>query len=151
MQALIDAYGRGEIELEKVAVKRKKTELRYDPPGSADHPYTKSTVARALGWTKSKQREPDYKCSVAFDLLDAVGEGILTRKQLRGIKRQVADEIVNQAMSVKRANERLAKAKEAEAKKARKVSEELEYAAEADPDARQPGSVAGALARPEQR
>ena len=48
IRATIDAYGKGLIELPKVP----KTTRLNDRLGSDDHPYTRSTVAEFLGWTK---------------------------------------------------------------------------------------------------
>jgi len=126
IEQTIAAYGRGEIELPKVPVKTNKKDIRYDAKSDLLHPYTKSSVAEVLDWTSKRQSggmQPDYKCKVAFDMLDAIEAGIVTRKDLHNLKRQQADEIVSQAMAIKRENERLARDKETQAKKARGIAE----------------------------
>jgi hypothetical protein len=98
-------------------------------------------VGAFLGWNKS-DGHANHACRVAFEMLDAFEEKIVSREQLRGVKRDVAREIVSKAMALHReqeriANERRRMAKEAEqraadeedarkAKALQKAAEELE-------------------------
>lgn len=66
--AVIKAYGRGEIELDKPDPKTNAHALYHAAPSSAA--YTCSTVARFLGWTKrhgNRDPEPTNTCRVAFE------------------------------------------------------------------------------------
>jgi hypothetical protein len=85
IRTTIEAYGKGEIELPPVPAKTRSHLVKYDPPDSADHPYTKSTVAEFLGWTKKGPRgsiEPNYACEVAFTALDCIEKGIINHQAL---------------------------------------------------------------------
>lgn len=143
VESTIRAYGAGEIELPEVPVDTKKQYERR-APGSGGT-YTMASVASFLGWTKA-DGQPNHACNVAFQTLDAFEAGIVTRKELQGVSRELAHSIVQNAMGIKREQERVAaerrrKAKEAEelatkeadAVKARKLmqaSDKLEQQAE---------------------
>ena len=145
VESTIRAYGAGEIVLPKVAKDTPQKHVRNVPPKSAERPYTMASVAQFLGWTKA-EGEPNHACKVAFEMLDAFEAGIVSRKQLRGVKRDVAREIISRAMSLHREQERIANerrkmakeaedraAKEEDARKARalqKAADELERQAE---------------------
>ena len=105
VESTIRAYGNGEIELPEP----EQDDPRYTrrAPGSGG-PYTMATVAEFLGWHK-KDGQPNHACRVAFEMIDAFDAKVVTRKQLRGVKRDVAREIVTKAMSLKREQERIAK------------------------------------------
>jgi flagellar biosynthesis GTPase FlhF len=124
--------------------------LRYADKSICQHPYTEATLAKFLGWqTVDKahpEGRPNHACKVAFEMLDAFELGIVSRKELRGVKRDVAREIISRAMSLHREQERIANerrkmakeaedraAKEEDARKARalqKAADELERQAE---------------------
>lgn len=144
VESTIRAYGAGEIELPEV---RREDEryLRYAKvPDSG--PYTVDSVAKFLGWVKDSTGKPNHACKVAFEMLDAFELGIVSRKELRGVKRDVAREIIAKAMALHREQERIAEerrrmAKEAEkraadeedtrkAKALQKAAEELERQAD---------------------
>lgn len=148
VESTIRAYGAGEIKLPEVADKARKETIRYVDQRSGLHPYTEKAVAQFLGWTRLKgdDIQPNHACNVAFQMLDAFELGIVSRKELRGVKRDVAREIVSKAMALHREQERIAEerrrmAKEAErraadeedarkAKSLQKAAEELERQAD---------------------
>lgn len=94
VESTIRAYGAGEIELPEVGDKTRKDAVRYVGPASGPHPYTVDSVAKFLGWVKDATGKPNHACNVAFQMLDAFELGIVSRKELRGVKRDVAREIV---------------------------------------------------------
>ncbi len=105
----IRAYGAGEIKLPEV---RREDEryLRYAKvPDSG--PYTVDSVAKFLGWVKDSTGKPNHACNVAFQMLDAFDIGIVSRKELRGVKRDVAREIISKAMALHREQERCARSR----------------------------------------
>lgn len=148
VESTIRAYAAGEIELPEVDAKTNKGVIRYADQRSGLHPYTEKTVAQFLGWTRLKGEDvqPNHACNVAFQMLDAFDIGIVSRKELRGVKRDVAREIIAKAMALHREQERIAEerrrmAKEAErraadekdarkAKSLQKAAEELERQAD---------------------
>lgn len=148
VESTIRAYGAGEIELPEVADKARKETIRYVDQRSGLHPYTEKAVAQFLGWTRLKgdDIQPNHACNVAFQMLDAFELGIVSRKELRGVKRDMAREIISKAMALHREQERIAEerrrmAKEAEkraadeedtrkAKALQKAAEELERQAD---------------------
>jgi ParB-like chromosome segregation protein Spo0J len=67
LAAVIEAYDRGEIELDPIDPKTNESYVYALPSGRA---YTLPTVARFLGWVKSDGRngeEPTSACRAAFD------------------------------------------------------------------------------------
>ncbi len=95
------ARAAGEIELPEVGVKTNENAYRT----TGTHSYTVQQVAEFLGWTKSggsKGTQPNHACKVAFEMLDAFELGIVSRKELRGVKRDVAREIIAKAMALHR-------------------------------------------------
>lgn len=150
VESTIRAYGAGEIELPEVADKARKETIRYVNKSTCSHPYTVASLAKFLGWQTFDEAypegRPNHACNVAFQMLDAFELGIVSRKELRGVKRDVAREIVSKAMALHREQERIAEerrrmAKEAErraadeqdarkAKSLQKAAEELERQAD---------------------
>jgi len=128
VESTIKAYGAGEIVLPKVAKDTPQKHVRNVPPKSAERPYTMASVAQFLGWTKA-EGEPNHACKVAFEMLDAFELGIVSRKELRGVKRDVAREIISKAMSLHREQERIASER-------RKMAKEAEQRAADEEDAR---------------
>lgn len=128
LEATIEAYGKGEIELPEVPAKTNVQHIRYAPASKREHPYTKATVAEFLGWTRKHKDAigPNQMCEVAFAMLDAIRDGIVTRQQLKGLSRDVAHEIVQQAVAVRNEQQRLADQRLKEAEAARKLAESAE-------------------------
>jgi len=144
VESTIRAYGAGEIQLPEV--ERIDGNTRYANKEKRIFPYTALSIAKFLGWSnyneKAEKEQPNHACKVAFEMLDAFELGIVSRKELRGVKRDVAREIISKAMALHReqeriANERRRMAKEAEqraadeedarkAKALQKAAEELE-------------------------
>ena len=65
--ATIDAFGRGEIDLDVVGPTAPKEHVELLPDGRA---YSCSTVARFLGWTRrdgDNEPKPTRACRLAFD------------------------------------------------------------------------------------
>jgi hypothetical protein len=120
VESTIKAYGVGDIELpepERTDAKHLRTS-----PGARGGRYTMASVASFLGWTKS-DGQPNQACRVAFEMIDAFDSGVVTRKQLRGVKRDIAREIVTKAMSLKREQDRIAKERAKQAEEAEKAAE----------------------------
>lgn len=122
VESTIRAYGAGEIELPEVGEKARKETIRYVDQRSGLHPYTEKAVAQFLGWTRLKgdDIQPNHACNVAFQMLDAFELGIVSRKELRGVKRDVAREIISRAMALHREQERIADERRRMAKEAEK-------------------------------
>lgn len=150
VESTIRAYGAGEIKLPGVPKDTPKTHIRYVHKSVCEGPYTTATLAKFLGWQTFDEAypegRPNHVCNVAFQMLDAFELGIVSRKELRGVKRDVAREIISKAMALHREQERIAEerrrmAKEAEkraadeedtrkAKALQKAAEELERQAD---------------------
>ncbi len=122
VESTIRAYGRGEIEIPEPDPKTNQKHIRHAQRGSSEHPYTMQTIANFLGWVGS-DGQPNHCCRVAFHTVDAFMEGIVTRKQLRGVKRDVAKEICGKAMAIKREQERIASEKRRKAEQATRLAE----------------------------
>ncbi len=132
VESTIRAYGAGEIQLPEVDEKTNKSAIRYAAKSSLQHPYTTQTVAQFLGWLSSRTgggTQPNHACKVAFEMLDAFELGIVSRKELRGVKRDVAREIIAKAMALHREQERIANER-------RKMAKEAEQRAADEEDAR---------------
>lgn len=150
VESTIRAYGAGEIRLPEIGSKTRKEAVRYVNKSICSHPYTVASLAKFLGWQTFDEAypegRPNHACNVAFQMLDAFELGIVSRKELRGVKRDMAREIISKAMALHREQERIAEerrrmAKEAEkraadeedtrkAKALQKAAEELERQAE---------------------
>jgi len=63
LPAVIEAYGRGEIELEEVD-RVHAGGRSYDFPGGKS--YSLGTVARFLGWVKPSDGQATNSCRIAF-------------------------------------------------------------------------------------
>jgi len=132
VESTIRAYGAGEIQLPEVDEKTRKDAIRYVTKSSLSHPYSVQSVASFLGWTSANSRggtQPNHACKVAFQMLDAFELGIVSRKELRGVKRDVAREIISKAMAIHREQERIASER-------RKMAKEAEQRAADEEDAR---------------
>jgi hypothetical protein len=132
VESTIRAYGAGEIQLPEVDEKTNKSHLRHAGPNQDQHPYTIRSVAQFLGWTKVDGEggaKENHACKVAFEMLDAFELGIVSRKELRGVKRDVAREIISKAMALHREQERIASER-------RKMAKEAEQRAAYEEDAR---------------
>lgn len=120
VESTIRAFGNGEIDLPCISDGTK----RKDYVRTCGHKeYTIETVASFLGWCKSDGRA-NHACRVAFEMLDAFEAGVVTRKQLRGVRRDVAREIVTKAMSLKKEQDRIAKERAKQAEEAEKAAEQ---------------------------
>jgi hypothetical protein len=134
IRAVIDAYGKGEIDLPAVPVKTASNLIRYASPGSVKHPYTKAAVAEFLGWTKKATGgtlQPNYACEIAFQVIDAIDKGFLKQSTLKGLKRSQLADIVDQQWRIYNADIACADNNDKDAEVARK------RAAAAPPDQRQ--------------
>jgi flagellar biosynthesis GTPase FlhF len=132
VESTIKAYGAGEIELPEVSQDTPEKHIRHVRRGSDERPYTVTSVAQFLGWTKGDGHgglRENHACKVAFEMLDAFEIGIVSRKELRGVKRDVAREIISKAMALHREQERIASER-------RKMAKEAELRAADEEDAR---------------
>jgi len=64
MSAVVDAYARGDIELDAVDSKTNASAIYALPAGKA---YSLATVARFLGWIKPSNGQATSACALAFD------------------------------------------------------------------------------------
>jgi hypothetical protein len=64
IRAVIEAYGRGEIELPAIDPMYRNAPV-FDLPGGKS--YSLATVARFLGWVKTSDNQATTACRVAFD------------------------------------------------------------------------------------
>lgn len=119
VESTIRAYGAGEIELPE-PIRTDSKHLRTSP-GPRGGQYTMASVALFLGWTKA-DGQPNHACNVAFQMLDAFELGIVSRKELRGVKRDVAREIISRAMALHREQERIADERRRMAEEAEKLA-----------------------------
>jgi flagellar biosynthesis GTPase FlhF len=123
VRAVIDAFGKGEIELPAVPTKTPEKHVRL---ASDEHRYTRDSVATFLGWTKKDNNgvRPNAACESAFDALDLIGEGLLPEKELKGLSRAQLRAVVESANAIKRAHEREAAENARRAEAAQKAARE---------------------------
>jgi hypothetical protein len=103
IRATIAAYGRGEITLPAVPPKTPQDAIRYVSQCPDSHPYTQSTVATFLGWTRKNHQDdlrPNYACEVAFQALDLIDAGLLREADVRGLKRGQLGELVKEQRAI---------------------------------------------------
>jgi ParB-like chromosome segregation protein Spo0J len=135
IESTIRAYGNGLIELPKVPKDTNKCHIRNAAQSSVQRPYTKDSVAKFLGWTRTRTNssgvQPNNACNTAFEIIDAIELGIVKRDQFKKIKRDIAREIVTKAMALYREQERIAKQRADAAAKARQMAEQEEDARKA--------------------
>lgn len=128
IRAVIEAYARGEIELEPVSPKTRKDAIHVLPGGNT---YDLGTVARFLGWVKPSDNQATTACKTAFDAYQstAATEGaILTLEPSE--RSEVAIKTVTDAAKVARtsaikANLSPAKVREAEKRAATEAAKEI--------------------------
>lgn len=127
IEVTIKAAQNGEIMLPKrqqvaQAKNRKKADLE------PDQPFSIRQIAEFLNWVKKQGTgvQPNECCRVGFMVYEAIRDGLVTRKQLLGLKRQTARAVVEEALKLRREHEKLAKAKREAAEKAKQEAEEIE-------------------------
>ena len=93
ISAVLDAYVKGQVELEKVG-----TDAPHKKVLPGGKTYTLATVARFLGWTKPSDGQATHACRTAFDayLSRATTEAALLKLE-PSERSEVAVQTVNQA------------------------------------------------------
>ncbi len=108
IRSVIEAYGKGMIQLPKVPKNAPQTREVIQGSGLL---YTKSSIAEFLGWT-SKQTagtlKPNYACDTAFRALDMIDKGFLQESFLKGLTRAQMGEVVECQWKIYRAESELA-------------------------------------------
>lgn len=128
IRATIDAADRGLIKLPEVGDRgpRQKT-------AQNSVQFCRATIARFLGWTRRAQGariQPDFKCEVAFDAIEAMDDDLINPADLRGLPRYKIRELVLGARSVRKAELDVAEQNRRDAERARELAESAETAAE---------------------
>ena len=121
LRAVIEAYGRGEIELPKVPRDTPKQHVRRLPHATGERSYTISTVAAFLGWTRRHKSDlqPNYACETAFKAIDMIDAGFLSESDLKGLRRSHLANLVKEQWAIYQAEMRVAKQNEEDARRAR--------------------------------
>jgi hypothetical protein len=125
VRAVIDAHARGLISLPPAPAKTKTAALRYVPRDSLDHPYTKASVATFLGWTDKGSHgtlQPNDRCNVAIDAIDAIDEKLVGPADLRGLSRYKIHELVRGARLVRGGVEQAAAVQKDEAERSDRLA-----------------------------
>jgi len=134
--AVIEAYGRGEIELEKVNNEGQRggahVGVRFAFMAIKAKPYTCLTVARFLGWTVVKGTQASPACREAFNAYHEMHAVQLAKKALPAENRsQVAiKSVVTAARTARKETERKWKGKVSDSKLREKADEAASKAAE---------------------
>jgi nitrogen regulatory protein PII len=123
VNAVVEAYGSGKIQLEKPD--RIDGTTRYAPsfqqgnsgPGPARY-YTAGTVGRFLGWTKGTSDEPQNKVKNALSALELIEQGILSRDDFANLNTDQMTAVVREARQAKADQDRRAREAEAAAERA---------------------------------
>jgi hypothetical protein len=131
VQAVVEAFAAGQIELEKPERNSPRGELRYAPsfvPGEllstrTEVPYTALTVARFLGWVTDKG-EVQAKVRNAITALQFIQEKLLTEADFVGATTSQCEAAIVEARRVKIYRENIAKAHQERAEQARREAEE---------------------------
>jgi hypothetical protein len=129
IRAVIEAYGKGEIALPKIPSKANESKLRYACQDSGTHPYTESTVAEFLGWTRKAHGDglrPNYACETAFKALDMIDDEFLAEVDLKGLKRSQLADLVKEQWSIYQAEMRVAEQNRKEATRAQERAAKTE-------------------------
>jgi hypothetical protein len=116
--AVIEAYEKGEIELEMPKNKAREDVTR----GSVSHPYTARTVAKFLGWI-TPQGNINERIYWVLNALDLIEEELLCEEDLNGLTDTQARQLVLEISHRKTARERQAKAAEQAATEAKAEAE----------------------------
>src|SRR4051794_36436355 len=109
VRAVIEAFGKGDIDLPAVSKDAPGKSIREGCQGTGIRRFTQATVAEFLGWTRKANENgvrPNFACESAFEALDQIESGYLKEAQLRGLTRTQMREVVNNAKSIRKAHER---------------------------------------------
>jgi ParB-like chromosome segregation protein Spo0J len=119
--AVIEAYGKGEVNLPPVPEKTNHKLIRYADHTSGLHPYTRLTVAKFLNWVRKKggAEQLDYKCEVAFDAIDIIKSGLISKDQLKALSREQIKTLLASQKSIQVAEQKAAQINRDRAKEAR--------------------------------
>lgn len=128
LRAVIDAYGKGEIELPAVPEKTNKSQIRYAGQSPVPHEYTTFAVAEFIGWVRKKDdgHRPNHACEVAFKAMDMIDDGFLSQNDLKGLQREHVNQLVISQWSIFQANIRAAEQAIKDANSAKKVAEKTD-------------------------
>lgn len=134
IRSVIEAYGKGEIELPAVADRTPEKHVRHVAMGELQHPYTKATVAEFLGWTNSRSNsdtlQPNHACETAFRAIDMIDAGFIRESDLRGLQREHMSQLVTSQWSIYQANIRAAEQALKDAAAAEKAADKTDDARE---------------------
>lgn len=125
IRSVIDAYGRGEIELPKVPKNTDTKVIRQAGQATVPLPYTQATVAEFLGWTRKsgKDTRPNYACEQAFRALDMIDAGFIRERDLKGLGRAQMAALIDGQWRIYSANKSQAEAQMADAKRKERAAE----------------------------
>lgn len=132
IRAVVEAFAEGKISLATPSAKTTPDDI-YVAPSFVEHPaddaslvglaYTRSGVARFLGWTKKQTggtERPDRRCEEAFRALEMMERGLLKKTDFKGLTRRQAEELTTRAVNAFQAHNKQAKRISQEAKKVAK-------------------------------
>jgi hypothetical protein len=132
VQAVVEAYATGAIELEKPNKLAREYEVRFAPSFISDtlgtsraYPYSALTIAKFLGWTMPNGN-PQDKVRIAIVALQYIEEGLLEKKDFVGLNTSQCDAVIREARRVRTYRENIAKAHEKRAKEAEAEAQEFE-------------------------
>jgi hypothetical protein len=120
IRAVIDAFGKGEIDLLPVPKKTPADAIRH-VGGNSSKTYTKTTVARFLGWVDKRGNgdRPNEACDVAFAALDMIGRGLLEEADIEGLRRSQVKAIIDRQRRIHEAESCVAEVNRLDAERAR--------------------------------
>jgi hypothetical protein len=124
IRSVIDAYGKGEIELPEVGKRGPRIETSLN---SAKF-YTRGSIAQFLGWTKRSgdRLEPNFACETAFRALNMINAEFLEESDLKHLSRKQMAELVTSQWGVYQDEIRVAKDNQQEAEAASKRAKQAE-------------------------
>lgn len=135
VRATIDAYAKGEIELPPIPKDTPKSNVRDVTRNGVSRPFTKSSVAQFLGWTRKNHEDglqPNTACEIAFKAMDLLDKELLKESDLKGITRRQMGELAEKQWSIYLSEKRQAKHHRENAESARKMAEEAKTDTERD-------------------
>jgi hypothetical protein len=116
VRATIEAARKGLIKIEE---KRKGSTVINDSQDSVNH--SRSLIGKFLGWTRVASNgnvQPNNRCEIAFDAIEAIDSGLVKPADLRGLARYKIQELIRGIKKIQAAELEAARRMEDEARAA---------------------------------
>jgi len=134
VRAVVEAYGKGLIELRPVSARSEKAIIRYAPsfipggtgPDSARFAYTGQTVGEFLGWLRGAgggEKRADDRIQSSLVALQFIEEGLLKDSDFDGLTIPQAEAVITEARKARTRREAAARVHKMQAEQAAREAE----------------------------